>query len=225
MAYNLLLHVCVGGAFRGDDFPSGGGTGSSPETYSVFLRVGGDIGDNQSWRIGGYWLGANVNARASNEDFVTFTGDSDLYATDLRYTWAPTGNAHEREVILQGEYFLRNEDGSYVDDDIGTGLVAFEDDTSGWYIQGVIKFHPQWRIGARYSELASATTPMGLLNSALDANGHDPDAFSIMIDWTNSEFSRVRLQYNHETLSKDGEDDQLVLQYVLSLGAHAAHKY
>ena len=214
-----------GGAFRGEDFPGGNPTGSSPQSYSAFFRVGGDFGDNHSWRLGGYWLGANANERTSNEDTVTFSGDSDLYGADLRYTWAPTGNANTSEVILQAEFFQRDEDGFYDDTNIGTGFVAFDDNTSGWYVQGVYKFHPQWRIGVRYSELQSMDTPVGLVGSAIDPAGHNPDNLSVMVDWTNSEFSRLRLQYSHEKLSRGGEDDQLILQYIVSFGAHGAHKF
>ena len=214
-----------GGTFRGDDFPSGGGTGSSPESFSGFIRIGADIGHNQSWRMGGYYLGSNVNLRNSNEDMVTFSGDSDLYGTDFRYTWAPTGNANEQEIILQAEYFKRDDDGFYNDTNESTGSVRFDDDTRGWYVQGVYKFLQNWRIGARYSELTRAKTPAGLEDSALDAKGHDPNTTSLMLDWTNSEFSRIRLQYNYEELSKNAEDNQLILQYIISLGAHGAHKF
>jgi len=42
-----------GGLFRGDDFPSGGSV-SGFGGWSAYARTGGDIGDDQSWRIGGY---------------------------------------------------------------------------------------------------------------------------------------------------------------------------
>ena len=54
---------------------------------------------------------------------------------------------------------------------------------------------------------------------------HDPYAFGMMVDWTNSEFGRVRLQYNHEALDGYEEDNQFILQYVMSLGAHGAHSF
>lgn len=215
-----------GGAFRGDDFPFGGATGDGAGAWSAFARVGGDIGDNQSWRLGGYVLSGKADeGRGSNEDTVTFIGESDLYAADFRYIWMPTGNAKEQEVILQAEYFRRAEDGTYEDTGAGTGAVAFDDHASGWYAQAVYKFLPQWRVGARYSRLNSPDVPAGLAGSALDAAGHDPDATAVMFDWTNSEFSRLRLQYNHEELSAGQDDDQIMLQYIMSLGAHGAHKY
>lgn len=215
-----------GGVFRGDDFPYGEADGDGVGAWSAFARVGGDIGDNQSWRLGGYALSGQADGtRMTNEDMVSFTGDTDLYAADIRYTWAPTGNAREQEVILQGEYFWRDEDGIYEDIDAGTGSVAFDDRSSGWYAQGVYKFDPQWRVGARYSQLNAANVPVGLIGSALDSGNYDPKAYSAMLDWTNSEFGRVRVQYNREELTRGQDDNQFMLQYIMSLGAHGAHKY
>ncbi len=215
-----------GGLFRGDDFPLGGSNGEGAGAWSAYARIGDDIGSNQSWRMGGYLLSGEANTgRASNEDAVTFIGDSNLYVADLRYTWAPTGNPRAQEVTLQGEYFLRDDEGTYEDTDASTGAVAFDDSASGWYVQSTYKFLPQWRVGARYSELQSADVPAGLVGSALDADGYDPKAYSAMLDWTNSEFSRVRAQYNHEELSRGEKDNQFILQYIMSLGAHGAHQY
>lgn len=210
-----------GGAFRGEDYPFGSPSGSGAGAWSGFARVGGDIGDNQSWRVGGYLLSGDTDGRASNEDTVNFAGDSKLYSADVRYTWAPTGNSHEQEVILQGEYFLRTEDGTYAAPD----PVAFDDNASGWYAQAVYKFLPQWRAGARYSRLEAPDVPAALVGSALDSAGHNPQAFALMTDWTNSEFSRVRLQYNREELADNQNDNQFLLQYIMSIGAHGAHKF
>lgn len=215
-----------GGVFRGDDFPYGEGSGEGVGAFSAYARVGGDIGNDHSWRIGASLLhGEADGTRASNEDEVSFSGDSELYIADARYVWAPTGNAAQQEVILQGEYFWRQEDGLYEDAGAGTGGVSFDDSSSGWYAQSVYKFDPQWRIGARYSQLNAADTPAGLVGSVLDADGHNPKAYSAMLDWTNSEFSRVRLQYNREELARNQDDNQVTVQYIMSLGAHGAHKY
>lgn len=219
------LFVEVGaGSFRGDDYPFGGGDGSG--SYSAYARVGGDIGDNQSWRIGGTLLSGEAKVgRVTNEENVAFVGESDLYVADVRYVYAPTGNAKNQEIILQGEYFQRSENGTYEDVDAATGAVNLDSDSSGWYAQAVYKFKPQWRVGARYSELSAAEVPTGLTATTLDSLGHDPKAYSAMIDWRNSEFSSLRLQYNHEELSQNSKDDQVVFQYIMSFGAHSAHKY
>jgi hypothetical protein len=170
-------------------------------------------------------LSGDTGGRLSNEDVVNFTGDTTLYATDLRYTWAPTGNPNEKELLLQGEYLWRQENGTYEDTAAGTGAVDFDDNASGWYAQGVYKFHPKWRAGYRYSQLDSSDVPASLAGSILNSDGHNPDAHTVMTDWTHSEFSRVRLQYSYENPAQDQDDNQIMLQYIMSLGAHGSHKY
>ena len=214
-----------GGVFRGDDFPGGGADGADIGSWTAYGRVGGDVGDRTSWRLGLSTLQVDGAERSANEDMVTFDGDSGLYIADARMVYAPTGNNAEQEIILQGEYFLRDEDGTYDDGDAGTGPVAYDDHQSGWYAQSVYKFHPQWRIGARYSQLHAGDVPVGLVGSALDDEGHDPWTASAMVDWTNSEFSRVRAQYNREEVADGQEDNQFIIQYIMSLGAHGAHNY
>ncbi len=205
-----------GGAFRGNDFPGGGAEGSDIGAWTSFGRVGGDIGDNTSWRFGLSTLQVDEASRDANEDTVTFNGESDLYIADLRAVYAPTGNNADQEIIFQGEYFHRDEDGSYEDTAAGTGEVDYDDAQSGWYAQTVYKFLPQWRVGARYSQLNAGDTPIGLVGSALDDGGHDPWAATAMLDWTNSEFSRARFQYNREELADGQEDNQFILQYIMS---------
>jgi hypothetical protein len=62
-----------GGVFRGDDFPFGEGAGSGAGAWSAFSRIGGDIGYNQSWRLGGYVLSGEADgSRLTNEDVVSF---------------------------------------------------------------------------------------------------------------------------------------------------------
>ncbi len=213
-----------GGVFRGGDHPFGHSSGDVG-AWLAYARIGDDIGEDQSWRLGVYSLTGDSRERLSNDDDVEFNGSNSLYAADIRYTWAPTGNAKEQELTLQGEYFRRNEKGTYEDHAIGTGAVDFKDTSGGWYAQAVYKFMPEWRLGLRYSELSAADVPAGLAGSLLDGDGHDPRTYSAMVDWTNSEFSRVRAQYNHEEMARGETDHQFMLQYIMSIGAHGAHAY
>lgn len=213
-----------GGVFRGDDFP-GGGSVSGLGSWSAYARTGGDIGDSQSWRIGVYTLQSDINGRQTNEDNVTFVGENGLYAADARYIWAPTGNAKKQEFIAQAEVFYRAEDGTYNDASNGTGTLPYNESSVGWYAQATYKFAPAWRVGARYSMLHAADAPAGFVGSALDSQGHDPNTISVMGDWTNSEFGRIRLQYNREKLDNGAADNQFILQYTMSIGAHGAHAY
>jgi hypothetical protein len=46
-----------------------------------------------------------------------------------------------------------------------------------------------------------------------------------MLDFNASEFSRVRLQIAQDRARAGSADQQLFLQYQMSLGAHGAHSY
>ena len=142
-----------------------------------------------------------------------FSGDRDLLGVDVRIAWAPTGNAGQSELILQGEYLLQTDDGLFSLDD---HEMAFDGSSSGWYAQAVYKFAPEWRIGTRYSRLS----PPGAAGA-----GHNPSALAIMGDWTTDDFGQVRLQYNREQLEAGEEDNQIVLQYTVTLGGHEGHDH
>lgn len=226
-----------GGLFRGDDIPFGGATGDKTQAWSAFVRVGDDIGYNQSWRVGAYRLASDAVGRfVENEEEVSnntgFYGHTALDAVDVRYTWAMTGNPRQQELIVQGEYFWQHNDGNYklggldAAANAGGSAIYTNAHATGWYLQTVYKLAPQWRVGVRYSELSPADVPTDLNdNEVLDANGHDPRSFSAMLDWTNSEFSRIRFQYNRNAVAQNKADDQFIVQYVMSIGAHGAHKY
>ena len=212
-----------GGNFASSDFPASNDDGNS--SYTAYLKIGGDIGENQNWLLGVSTLSASAQSGRANEDGITFTGDSDLVIVDFKYIIDLSNSSDDSELILQGEYFTRDESGTYTDTVASVSDVAYDDETSGYYLQAVYKFAPKYRVGFRYSELTTADDVTGLSSSSLNANGFDPSAYAVMFDITNSEFSRIRVQYNNEELSDGVEDDQFMLQYVMSFGAHSAHKY
>ena len=145
-----------------------------------------------------------------------FSGDRGLFGTDFRFAWSPTGNARQSQVILQGEYLWQIDNGVYMllDDAMEEHELDVDGQSTGWYAQAVYKFAPQWRIGARYAQVSPP--------SAAEVD-HDPSALAIMGDWTSGRFGQVRLQYNWESLSAGQDDDQVILQYTVTLGGHAHH--
>jgi len=46
-----------------------------------------------------------------------------------------------------------------------------------------------------------------------------------MLDWNPSEFSRVRVQFAQSKTASGLTDNEWFVQYILSLGAHGAHRY
>jgi hypothetical protein len=209
---------------RGDRYPAGGAARGGLGAHSLFARVGGDAGASSSWQAGLSWLHAKARDRASGgeDEPLLFSGESDLIVAEFIWKWAPSGNWKQRNLVLQSEFIWRNEDGTYRLPD-GT-LPAIDRDQTGWYAQAVYQPRPQWRLGARYDQLSSDDAGPAFDGTALDAQSRDPRRYTIMVDWSHSEYSRLRLQYAHD---KSGErnNDQWGLQYIMSIGAHGAHAF
>jgi len=92
-------------------------------------------------------------------------------------------------------------------------------------LQGVYQFMPYWRVGARYDRLDPGHVDYGTNSAYLDAPAFHPERYTMMVDYTPSEFSRIRLQYGQSKTQAGMTDNQLFLQYILTLGAHGAHKF
>ena len=205
--------------FRGDEFPAGGAVGGAG-AWTLSSHWGGSIGDLHSWQAGVSLLHTEIDSRETGEDPIeVFTGDSELYIADFVYKWAPANN---RSLKIQGEYFYREEDGLFALQD-STALTYFGDQ-KGWYLEAVYQPFQKWRGGIRHSQVSSDDLSFGFGGTRLDRQDHRPSQNSVMVEWSNSEFSRIRLQYNHDQ-SLPQSVDIWTLQYIMSIGAHSAHSY
>ncbi len=115
----------------------------------------------------------------------------------------------------------RHEDGTLR----SNGAVGkYHGDQNGFYAQGVYQFMPRWRVGLRYGQLFSNNRVRGLPPNILGRDFSSPRRISAMLDFSNSEFSRLRLQYSHESGGL-GDDSLIFLQYIISIGSHGAHAF
>ena len=104
---------------------------------------------------------------------------------------------------------------------------------SGWYTQAIWQFMPQWRIAYRYDALNFGKVSNGIVNSGAGPVAADfpllasysPSRNTLMLDWSPSEFSRLRLQVAADKSRLGATDNQVFLQYIHSLGAHGAHQF
>jgi len=213
---------------RGRSFPATDSNKNGANAWSVFGHVGGDVGESVAWRGGLSYLGASPQDRAFTDLGVaqSFSGDSRLWIADFVLKWAPQGNASATNFKLQGEYFRREESGALTFD---TASGDYSSRQSGWYLQAAYQFMPRWRVGYRYDRLDHGTVTNGLGLTAQDApllfTDYNPTRSTAMLDWSLTEFSRFRLQYAVDKSRSDLTDNQLLLQYILSLGAHGAHRF
>ena len=209
---------------RGDRYPAGGAGRSGFGSHSFHARTGGDVGFSNSWQTGLSYLQFDAVERASGDEDnpLLFTGQSDLVIAEFVWKWAPNGNNRQRNFVFQAEYMWRNEDGSY--DVPDRGVLPYDTDQQGLYLQVVYQPFPRWRFGARYDRLSSDNPGLIYTDTVLMPAESDPRRYSVMADWSNSEFSRLRLQYTLDQASYE-DDKQWGLQYIFSIGAHGAHSF
>ena len=218
---------------RGRSFPGSDTGRNGAGMAAVAAHTGGDLGDSQSWRAGLSVL----NAKATEQSLLgtdatgstvtdAFNGSTRVWIADAIWKWAPHGNATRTSFKLQGEYLRSTRSGSLAYD-VGNvdSAGAYRAVQSGWYVQGVYQFMPYWRVGLRTERLDAGTPDYGLNSAFFATSGFRPHKNTLMVDFNPSEFSRVRLQFAQDRSREGSTDNQVFLQYQMSLGAHGAHSY
>lgn len=228
-------------AARGQNFPGteAAGDRNGAGMWAAFARMGDDVGVSNSWRAGLSFLHAKPEERhgeledlSDQEAAIDFSGTSKTWIADFVWKWAPDGNPKYRNLKFQAEYFRRNETGELTCEDnsadggacVGT-TDAYRAKQSGWYAQAVYQFMPRWRAGYRYDRLDSGTPDFAANNASLPVPDYNPDRQSVMLDYSPSEFSRLRLQLARDQAMQGDADNVVTLQYILSLGAHGVHRF
>ena len=221
-------------AARGQNFPGTDNDKRGVGTWAAFAHIGDDVGTSHSWRAGLSHVRAKPEDRDGeiedlwdDEADLAFTGSSRAWVADFVWKWAPEGNPTQRNLTLQAEYFRRTERGEMECED-GSCIGESGDyraRQSGGYAQGVYQFMPRWRVGYRYDRLLSDSVDFGNLAAWIPVSDYEPSKHTLMVDYSPSEFSRLRLQYARDKSMEDADDHQVILQYIFSLGAHGAHRF
>ncbi len=213
-------------------------------SVNLFAHIGGDVGTDHAWRTGLSLLHAKVDRRTFDGNDISgapltgdFSGRSRTWIADFIYKWAPNGNVSRTNATVQGEYFRRAEHGDLTctDSDAATpslctaGLSSrYQSSQSGFYLQGVYQFMPHWRAGLRYDKLYRNNADWqgaDIGTVVAELADYDPHRTTAMLDFSPSEFSRFRLQYAYDQSMQNVTDHQITLQYILTLGAHGAHRF
>ena len=231
------MFVELGGEMsKGRGFPGSDRAKNGSGAGVLFVHVGDDIGIEQSWRAGLSMHRTRAIERESTDvpdlsgNAVTnqFTGGSRTAGLDLVWKYAPNGNLKERYLKLQGEYFRRTENGDLAYDTAGVNISdSYSVTQRGWYVQGVYQFMPRWRTALRYDSLDPGIASVGAANAGniIADYAFKPSRTTVMLDYSASEFSRIRVQLASDQSRQNLSDTQFFVQYLMSLGAHGAHSY
>lgn len=155
-------------------------------------------------------------------------GYSTFWGSDFVYKYDDPRPLGEGDWIVEGEYIQREKDLDVVQHDLDPALTGNTrlDRQDGYYLQTTYGILPRWRAGLRWEQV-------GLINRAELPNGtvtdYDPSSrLSAMVDFSPSEFSRLRLQVSQAQYRLDGDAKDVVevyLQWVITLGSHGAHRF
>lgn len=147
-----------------------------------------------------------------------------IYGADLFYKWKPA-NAEGGWPFVKWQSEL-----IYRRFEAGRGLaeafpVAETFHDWGAYSQVIWGFHKGWAAGLRGDFVSNDDSPV-----TTDPMRRSRSRISSDLSWYPSEFSKLRLQYNHDFLRStdllpQADEDSFFLMYEISLGAHGAHKY
>jgi hypothetical protein len=233
------MFVEIGGELgRGLGFPGTNQNQNGAGAGVLFAHIGDDAGIENSWRAG-FSLHETKRENAVSAGVAdlhntvggvsnSFSGDSHTTGLDFIWKYSPNGNIRERYLKVQGEYFRRTESGFLTYNTSATNTTdAYDVTQSGWYLQSVYQFMPNWRTGLRYDRLDPGVASVGALNAGnvISNFGFNPSRLTWMADYNPSEFTRLRLQLAHDNSRQGLSDNQLFLQYIMSMGAHGAHQY
>lgn len=155
-------------------------------------------------------------------------GYNAFHGADLIYKYNSPKAYGQSDFFLQGEYMKRKKNLEVVQHDLNPSVVGNHriDVQDGYYAQAGYGFLPRWRAAARWEEVG-LTNKTDLPDGTSLVNGSSRK-FSGMVDFTPTEFSRLRLQYNNGSYATDEgrtNGSEIFLQWMVSIGAHGAHSF
>jgi hypothetical protein len=164
-------------------------------TYVGRLRGYRDVSEASNLDLGTSF------AYGHNEQGPDFT--TRLFGVDATFRYRPLRRAIYRRVLARSELvWSRNEQ--------STGQTT----SFGMYIGGDYQFARRWFAGARYDYSERAFDP-----TTKDKGG------SLLLTFWPSEFSQVRGQYRRTRYAEGSTANELLFQFLFSIGAHGAHVF
>lgn len=190
-----------------------------PHAYTLFAKASFDLSDNSTILFGPSIMTGKTKTDSVAAD-TEFRGTSTLYGLEFTYKWKPSKT---QNLAVQSEYLYRRQKGK-LEDTVALTTNTLKRAQDGLYFQTVYQFD-RWRVGTRYDVL-SLFKDNYILAGANQDFGKKPWRASGMLEFNATEFSRIRLQYNHDRSARNGKTNQeLFLQFVFGIGAHGAHPF
>jgi len=202
----VLFLEATGEVYRGEV----GDVFTAPRRQDVLLvghlRAYRDLGESTNVEVGGSVARGGSAAGPGAHNL--------LYGADATLRWRPLRRAIYHRLLLRSELmWSRRESGAA--EVAGTGFVPGQTLRAfGLYASGEYQFARRWFAGARYDTSERANEP-----DQRDRGG------SFLLTYWPSEFSQIRAQARRTTYAEGSTANELLFQFLFSIGAHGAHPF
>ncbi|MDD2906621.1 MAG: hypothetical protein PHH41_03280 [Sulfurimonas sp.] len=201
----------------------------APSMFVGYVKTSFDIEDTTVLAGLSYIQGSSrIDHTEDEEEPHAFSGDSKLYGADLVIKHAFDSYS---SLKWQNELLYRDMDGIQYGINTATGFAGSIDITkkqAGLYSQLIYAIDRNYKVGVRYDSIFKNDIEKSAGEAAFAP--HDLDKYSVMAEYSTSEFARFRLQYdrNNAMFNEEGNRqsiDTIILQANISIGAHGAHSF
>ncbi len=206
-----LFLEATGQIFRGDSSDLFSASRRGDLSYVGHLRGYHDLTEDTNIDLGAsYARGHNASGVVDDIDAGRFV--TQLAGVDATVRWRPLRRSIYRSFIARSEliWSRREQPAAAV-----PGVLTRELQKSfGYYVAGDVQVARRWFAGARYDSSAHATA------AARRDTGH-----SLVLTYWPSEFSQIRGQYRRTNHAAAETANELLFQFLFSIGAHGAHPF
>ncbi len=192
-----------------------------PNLWTFFGKTSVETGNLVTLAGVSYATGlTRVNLLEDEHEPHAFSGTTGIFGVDVYAKYIIDSH---RYLSFQGEYLARKITGwqyNVLNNDLDGFKVErlpMTKKQAGGYAQLIYRFHKTWRLGVRWETLQK------------NALADNLNRYSVMLDYSPTEFSRIRLQYNRNQFQFIGDKrkdyNEFVLQFNVAIGAHGAHAF
>lgn len=172
--------------------------------FISYLKSSFDVGEGGTVLAGVSFAKGDATVE---EEFNPFGGDVTLYGADLVYKKYLSTHQY---IAWQSEYLYKENDET---EQLNTKQ-------AGFYTQVIYQYNKEIETALRYS----AITQNDILTDGILEDATKDNTLSAMVKYNFSEFSHLRLQYNHNNHDNEN-NDQFIVQMTFIIGAHGAHTF
>ena len=197
----------------------GPGAEEGPHAFTFFVKSSVDTSDYSTLYFG-------PSVLFGKTDNTNIFPEQRSEATAPCMVWKRSGNGSPRAVrplTIQSEYLLLTQTGTATD--TATGLIdSLRRKQDGFYVQGIYRIN-RWGIGARYDTLNVLSDTFE--QAGVQKNYGKPWRETASLEYNPSEFARIRLQLSHDRSDTvtGRTNDEAILQFNFTVGAHPAHSF